>query len=251
MDCNTTTLLIADPDADSRSFLADNLTADGFEVLTAATAFSARRLVRTSIVDLLVTDVEFPDGGGLELVRAVREAGSLGSRVDQTMPILVLGPGGEEIRLRAFARGADDFVPRPYSYAELAARLHALVRRCRLRSAPPTRIRIGPLEIDAVARQAWLHREPVDLSTKEFSLLHLLAGEPGRVFTREELMRAVWGWEGHFGSRTLDSHASRLRRKLSGGEDRFVVNVWGVGYRLLTAVSAASLGGPAPIDIAA
>jgi DNA-binding response OmpR family regulator len=103
---------------------------------------------------------------------------------------------------------------------------------------------VGPLELDALARQAWLDGQLVTLSSKEFALLRALMSEPERVFTREELLRVVWGWDeataaGAY-TRTLDSHASRLRRKLTVEGARFVINVWGVGYRLTDGVPAAA-----------
>ncbi len=94
-------------------------------------------------------------------------------------------------------------------------------------------MRIGPLELDSIARQVWLHGQPLHLSKKEYALLRALAAEPTRVFTREELLRGVWDFQAMGETRTLDSHAGRLRKKLAAQGDRFVVNVWGVGYRLV------------------
>jgi DNA-binding response OmpR family regulator len=108
----------------------------------------------------------------------------------------------------------------------------ALLRRTR-RRPPAGRLRIGPLEVDPIARQVWLHGEPLALSKKEFGLVRALAGHPTRVFTREELLRGVWGYRTLGATRTLDSHACRLRKKLNQRGDSFVVNVWGIGYRLV------------------
>ncbi len=108
----------------------------------------------------------------------------------------------------------------------------ALLRRKRRRPGSG-RLRIGTLEIDTLARQAWLGGEPLALSKKEFALLRALAADPTRAFTREELLRGVWGYRSLAQTRTLDSHAGRLRKKLAVGGERFVVNVWGVGYRLV------------------
>ena len=94
-------------------------------------------------------------------------------------------------------------------------------------------MRVGPLEVDPLGRQVWLDGEPVALSKKEFALLRALAAEPTRVFTREELLRGVWGFQSLGTTRTLDAHAARLRKKLAVGDGRFIVNVWGVGYRLI------------------
>jgi DNA-binding response OmpR family regulator len=154
-------------------------------------------------------------------------------KLDPDLPMLVLtGRAGELDRLRAFDRGADDYVSKPFSYQELHARMRALLRRSRRRPGMG-RLRVGPLDIDPIARRVWLRGEAVELSKKEFSLLRALAAEPTRVFTREELLRGVWGFRAMGQTRTLDSHAFRLRRKLNTAGDRFVVNVWGVGYRLV------------------
>jgi len=123
-------------------------------------------------------------------------------------------------------------VGKPFSYSELRARMVALLRRNRRRPRCG-RLRVGPLELDPLARQVALHGERLCLSKKEFALLRALAGDPTRVFTREELLRGVWGYRSIGCTRTLDSHASRLRRKLGVAGDTFVVNVWGVGYRLV------------------
>jgi DNA-binding response OmpR family regulator len=114
-------------------------------------------------------------------------------------------------------------------------RIDALLRRTRTR-ARLGRVRIGALELDPVAREVWLEGRRVHLSKKEYGLLRTLASEPSRVFTREELLRGVWGFQSVVPTRTLDSHASRLRKKLTTGDSAFVVNVWGVGYRLVDSV---------------
>jgi DNA-binding response OmpR family regulator len=148
---------------------------------------------------------------------------------------------GEHDRVRGFERGCDDYLGRPYSYAELRGRLQALLRR-RVRLSSGARTRVGPLELDAISRQVWLDGDRIMLSNKEFSLLRVLAAEPARVFTRGELLQAVWGWSDEFGSRALDAHICRLRRKLRQRGTGFVVNVWGVGYRLIDAVGTPTLG---------
>ncbi len=163
----------------------------------------------------------------------MRESDRVAARLDPDLPLLVLsGRVGELDRLRGFARGCDDYLVKPFSYYELSARVKALLRRTQRRPGT-ARVRIGSLEVDAVSRQVWLRGEPVALSKKEYALLRALAAEPTRVFTREELLRGVWGFRAMGATRTLDSHAFRLRHKLNRGGDRFVVNVWGVGYRLV------------------
>ncbi len=233
MQSSPATILLVEDHRATRTFLADNLAADGYEILESESATEAQRLIETTFPDLAIVDLGLPDRDGLELLRAVREADRVAARVDPDLPMLVLSGRASELeRLRGFERGCDDYVIKPFSYPELHARIAALLRRTRLRPGAG-RLRVGPLEIDPLSRQAWCNNEPVALSKKEFSLLRALAGEPTRVFTREELLRGVWGFRSPGATRTLDSHASRLRKKLNRGGAAFVVNVWGVGYRLL------------------
>ncbi len=230
----TTILLIEDHRA-TRTFLADNLSADGYEILEAECAEDGERMIAAEFPDLAILDLELPDRDGLELLRKVREADRVAGRFDPDIPILVLSGRATELQLlRGFHQGCDDYMTKPFSYQELRARVLALLRRGQRRPGPG-RLRIGPLELDPLGRQVWLHGEEVQLSKKEFALLRALAGDPTRVFTREELLRGVWGYRSMGRTRTLDSHASRLRKKLARAGDKYVVNVWGVGYRLLDA----------------
>jgi DNA-binding response OmpR family regulator len=135
--------------------------------------------------------------------------------------------------VRAFARGCDDFLARPFDYEELLARIRAVLRR----TAPSEHevVLAGPIRVDRATRTVRVRDRFVQLAGKEYELLVKLMSDPDRVFTKEELLREVWGFRSLGRTRTLDSHASRLRRKLQGSDDGpFVLNVWGVGYRLLT-----------------
>ena len=231
-DDASTIVLVEDDDA-TRSFLADNLVADGHDVIAADSARHGWRLMETKFPDLALIDVGLPDGSGLDLVRRVREADGVASRIDPQLPILVLsGRRGELDRIRGFERGCDDYVVKPFSYAELRARVAALLRRSQRRPGMG-RMRIGTLEVDPPTREVTVRGDRVELSQKEFALLRALATEPCRVFTKEELLRGVWGFRSLGATRTLDSHACRLRQKLGKHGDRYVVNVWGVGYRLV------------------
>jgi DNA-binding response OmpR family regulator len=233
MDGAAATILVVEDHKATRTFLADNLTADGYELLEADCMAMAKRQIETAFPDLAVVDLNLPDGDGLALLRWVRDANRACSHADPDLPLLVLtGRGTELDRLRGFDRGADDFVLKPFNYQELLARVRALLRRSSHRPKLG-RLRVGALELDPVARQVWVHGQQVVLSKKEFALLRALATEPTRVFTREELLRGVWGYRTLGATRTLDSHAHRLRKKLGPGPDRFVINVWGVGYRLV------------------
>jgi DNA-binding response OmpR family regulator len=209
-------VLIAEPEADVRGFLVRHLTDDGFDVLGAGGGPEALELAALSRPDLvLLGDQSALDGfSGL--------------------PVIVIGHEQADAvdRVRAFARGCDDFVDRPFHYDELVARIHAVLRR--VTPAQREQLEAGPLRIDSATRRVELDGVRIDLSGKEYELLLKLATDPYRVFTKEELLRQVWGYRSLGRTRTLDSHASRLRRKLqAAAEGPFVINVWGVGYKLL------------------
>jgi DNA-binding response OmpR family regulator len=223
-------ILIAEEDRTLRAFLADNLTADGYEVLIAEDKESALALLERRPPDLVVCDV---NGDTLALVDAIRDADGLASRVLPDTPLIVLTSHVDELaRVRFLERGGDDVVSKPFSYAELRARIRAVLHRAYTRRATG-RIRVGPLMIDPVSRAVSVHDQAVQLSKLEFALLLALATEPTRVRTKEELLREVWGFRTRSATRTLDSHACRLRHKLAVDGARFVINVWGVGYRLI------------------
>jgi DNA-binding response OmpR family regulator len=235
MTVEAATILVCEDDAATRTFLADNLTADGYELLVAGTLRTGLRELRTRFPDVVIADVGLPDGTGLDLVAQIRDADLLASRIDPRTPVMVLsGNAGEVERLRCFERGADDFLAKPFSYPELRLRLAALLRRSQDRGRSG-RQRVGDLELDPASRAVAVRGVPVALSSKEFALLRTLASEPLRVFTKAELLRTIWGFREVAVTRTLDSHACRLRAKLGVHGDRFVVNVWGVGYRLVDA----------------
>ena len=158
---------------------------------------------------------------------------SAGSPWPQGVPVIVLSSRAEQTDvLRAFEAGADDFLARRASYLELRARLRAVLRRCGATQRART-LEIGPLRIDTTAHTVTLHGARLELRRMEYDLLVHLAREPRRTFHRSELLRTVWGYRAAGNTRTLDSHASRLRRKLSGAGERWIINEWGVGYRLI------------------
>ena len=229
-------LLVVEDDEATRSFLAENLAADGFRVAVATQAAEGVRAIEVRKPDLVLLDLLLEDAHGLTLLDRVRSADGLASRIDPELPILVVtGRGGETDRVRAFARGADDYLVKPFNYAELLWRVRALLRRTDRRSLRGV-IRVGELTVDPLTRAVRLEGQPVHLSAKEFGLLHALAADPARVFGKAELLRDVWGYVSIGNTRTLDAHACRLRKKLAAYSPRpFVLNVRGVGYRLTDA----------------
>jgi DNA-binding response OmpR family regulator len=233
MSPDVDTILVVEDDPPTRTFLADNLTADGYELLVAGSVREAAKLLDERAPDLAVIDLGLPDGDGLQLVGHVRRADGTTRGADPDLPVVVLtGRAGELDRMRGWERGCDDYVVKPFAYPELRARIAAVLRRAQGRRRNG-RIVIGALEIDPAGRDVRLGGEPVTLASKEYALLRALAAEPARVFTKEELLRDVWGFRSLGNTRTLDSHACRLRQKLAARGGRYVVNVWGVGYRLL------------------
>lgn len=225
-------LVVCEDDAPTLELLCDNLVADRFGVLPAPNAADALRLCRFNHPDLLLLDLSLPDASGLDVLREIRAADGVASRFDPNLPVIVLtGRGSEDERVRGLEEGADDFMVKPVGYAELRARIAAVLRRGGNRRGGP--LRVGEIVIDVARRKAWVGAGEVALSNKEFGLLRVLASDPTRVFSKGELLEAVWGYRTPARTRTLDSHASRLRRKLDPEHGRYVVNVWGFGYRLI------------------
>jgi DNA-binding response OmpR family regulator len=205
-----TALLLAEPEATMRGYLERQLRSDGFDVL----AFpSADVLPRAANPDVFVL-------GEPEALDRCRVP---------DCPVIVLGRSDPDAKVRALER-CDDYLTRPFVYEELVARIRAVLRRCPPRSEV---VDLGELVVDCAARRVLVHGYEVSLSQKEFALLVKLAIEPDRVFTREHLLRDVWGYPGFSATRTVESHASRLRVKLTAaGLFGWVVNDWGVGYKL-------------------
>jgi DNA-binding response OmpR family regulator len=226
----TRSILVCEEDAATREFLADNLAADGYHVLVADAKAAALAKLDARQPDLVICDV---NGDTLDLLDAVRQADGVASHVDPDVPLIVLTARGDElVRVRFYDRGGDDVIAKPFSYPELRARVRALLRRTDRRRRPPV-IRVGALRIDTVAREVRVGETSVEVSATEYALLTHLAAEPRRVFTKHELLRDVWGFRAQGRTRTLDSHACRLRHKLTdAGGGRLIENVWGVGYRL-------------------
>jgi DNA-binding response OmpR family regulator len=227
-------ILVVESDRHLGQAIAEQLIADGFNVELARTAEHARVLAGASAPKLAVLGWLDSPSGTLELLREIRRTGDAGAPWDGALPAIVLGAHARELdMLRAFEAGADDFIARAATYIELRARLRAILRRSASAPALAPLIEVGPLAIDTRAHAVTVDGTEVCLRRMEFELLVHLAREPQRVFAKAELLRAVWGYRSAGSTRTLDSHASRLRRKLApDGTRRWVISVWGVGYRL-------------------
>ena len=213
-------VVIAEPQPEIRVYLARHLADDGFDVVGADDGAAALALAERARPDVMLL-------GDPSVLDDWRE------RVGN-VPVIVLGAEDADAvdRVRAFARGCDDFLTRPFAYDELVARIRAVLRRTNGRAGEI--LHADAIRVDLPARTVTVGGERVPVGGKEYELLVKLASEPRRVFTKDELLREVWGFRSLGITRTLDSHASRLRRKLQAtGNGPFVINVWGVGYKLL------------------
>ena len=221
-------LLLIEDDATLRQALSFNLTREGYEVSTAADGVAGLELGRNPRLDLILLDVMLPGMSGVELLRVLRRDGV-------TTPVIILSAKGDEIdRVVGLKLGADDYVAKPFSRPELLARIEAVLRR-RSREADASTDRapltFGSLAIDVDRREVSLGGRSLHLTTKEFDLLAHVARNPGRIFTREQLLANVWGYDYAGDDRTVDVHVSWLRRKLRGDDDHdWFRTVRGVGY---------------------
>ena len=222
----TTILLVEDDERISEPLLRV-LSAEGFEVVHAATGSGGLDAVQTRRPDLMLLDLTLPDIDGLDICRKVRE-----DRPE--MPIIMLTARAEEMDvIVGLGAGADDYVPKPFRLAELVARIKARLRIAQAAHQMPRELIGGPLRVNTESRRAYLNDEELDLTSKEFDLLALLMSKPDATFTREQIMSTVWD-ENYWGStRTLDTHISTLRKKIGDDSDppTLIVTVRGVGFR--------------------
>lgn len=226
------TVLVVDDDPVLRSTLAYNLAREGFRVLSAADGEGGLELARAEAdrLDLVVLDVMLPGISGFQTLRLLR--------ANSDVPILMLSARGEEQdRIDGLELGADDYIVKPFVLRELLARVRAGVRRRAVPAAqPPTALFRGAMRIEIDHRRVLVAEREVSLRPKEFGLLLTLAFEPGRVFSRQDLLDAVWGQDVIVDERTVDVHISWLRGKLvdAGLEEDAIRTVFGVGYRFVT-----------------
>jgi DNA-binding response OmpR family regulator len=227
---DSSTILLVDDEDSVQKLLTYPLERDGFRVVQARDGEQALRLFGHEQIDLVVLDLMLPKVDGLEVCRRLR-AGS-------DVPIIMLTARGEELdKVLGLELGADDYITKPFSIREFRSRVRALLRRAglprdRFQQDAQT-IEAGELRIDPVKRTVELAGEPVQLTYVEFELLRALAAEPGRVFTRDMLLRALWGDSAYREPRTIDVHIRHLREKLEhdAREPEYLFTVRGVGYR--------------------
>jgi two-component system alkaline phosphatase synthesis response regulator PhoP len=206
--------------------LRDGFQFEGFSVLSASDGAAGLRLAQQSELDLIVLDVMLPRLSGLEMCRQLRAAKS-------GVPILMLSARGQEAdKVQGLELGADDYVTKPFGFAELLARAQALMRRAR-RAEEPDTVSFGDVVVDFRRMRATRAGEPLELSPREFAILAFLVARRGEVVTREQLLQVVWGYERLPETRTVDMHIAKLRRKIERTpvEPEYIVTVHRVGYR--------------------
>jgi DNA-binding response OmpR family regulator len=223
-------VLVVEDEVDLSQVMRDRLVADGHEVAVAHTGSAAMSAVEKRVPDVVLLDWMLPDMDGLAVCRRLRQ--------QHLMPIIMVTARGDEVdRVLGLEVGADDYLVKPFSLRELLARVRAMLRRVdlegRRQGAAPgglERIHIGGLVVDAGSRVAALDGVPMHLTRKEFELLTVLVSNPGRAFSREFLVQRIWGSDFDGYDRAVDTHVTRLRKKLGPLGDQ-IVTVWGVGYR--------------------
>ena len=220
------TILVVDDEARIVKLVRDYLERAGFDVLAARDGETALTLARVERPDLIVLDLMLPGVDGLDVCRRLRQ--------ESGVPIIMLTARVEEAdRIVGLELGADDYVTKPFSPGELVARVRATLRRASGEVGPSTMLRAGDVELDTASLTATVAGRPVDLTSTEFQLLAMLVRQPGRIFSREQLLEAIHGvaFDGY--DRSVDSHVKNLRRKIESDprQPSYIQTVYGVGYR--------------------
>jgi two-component system OmpR family response regulator len=224
-------ILIVEDDPNLMAALKYNLVKEGYSVITADDGTKALEIARVEKPDLIILDVMLPGLSGFEVCRILRK--------DMSIPIMMLTAKTEEVdKIVGLEIGADDYMTKPFSMRELLARLRAMLRRAGMavhqQAEEPKLLKIGDLEIDTGRHQALLRGMPLDLTPKEFDLLNFLARNKGFVFSREQLLEKVWGYDYAGGTRTVDVHIRWLRQKVETdpAHPEHLLTVRGTGYKL-------------------
>jgi DNA-binding response OmpR family regulator len=221
-----TTILVVDDEPIVREVVVSYLRREGYRTLEAGDGELAKTLVEREQPDLVVLDLMLPGTDGLSVCRWIRTRGSL--------PVIMLTARGEEAdRIVGLELGADDYVTKPFSPRELAARVRTVLRRASTEPDVAELLTFEDLELDAGAREVRQAGKPLRLTAKEFDLLWFLASHPRRVFSRDQLMQRVWGYSSALDTGTVTVHVRRLREKIEAdaSQPRRLETVWGVGYR--------------------
>jgi two-component system phosphate regulon response regulator PhoB len=219
-------ILAADDEPDALELIEVNLKGAGYEVITAADGQEALQMARNLMPDLILLDIMLPEMDGLEVCKALRR-----DAATARLPIIMLTARTAEIdRVLGLELGADDYITKPFSPRELVLRVKNLLKRAAAEPAGPERIQFGDLVIDPSRHRVTYQGKPLALTATEFKLVTVLAGRRGRVQSREQLLKDVWGYNSLIDTRTIDTHMRRLRDKL-GGAAKYLDTVRGIGYR--------------------
>jgi DNA-binding response OmpR family regulator len=224
-----TKVLIVEDDPAILNGLAESLSFEGYEVLTAQDGKTGYQVCQTHKPDLILLDVMLPHISGLELCRRIRKEGI------QSAILMLTARGTEGDRIIGLDQGADDYVAKPFSLPELMARIRAILRRTQVQRTAVDVLRFGETEIDFRRYEARHKHLPVQLTRKEFEVLRCLAGRAGEVVTREQLLNEVWGYDAFPNSRTVDNHIATLRAKLESdpAQPAHIRTVIGIGYKFV------------------
>ena len=223
-------ILVVDDEAVLVKGIRFNLQQEGYQVETGSDGEQAVELAREGSFDLIILDLMMPKIDGLQACMRIREFSDV--------PIIMLTAKGEDSdKLMGFACGADDYVTKPFNILEMKARVRALLRRtaaAAVKQQETGELTVGHIHLDPAERSAWKDGAPVELTAKEFDLMELLMRNPGRVYSRENLLNVVWGYEYVGDYRTVDVHIRRLREKLEldPANPEYIRTKWGVGYYL-------------------
>lgn len=219
-------IIVADDEELIRRLVSDFLTAEGYEPLQADDGDVALRLFEENPdTSLLILDIMMPNMDGWEVCRRIRETSDV--------PVIMLTARSQEYdQLTAFDAGADDYVTKPCSPSVLMKRVAALLRRGENTQSASKVLSVDELKLDSFAHEVWLDGKSISLTLKEYSILQKLLAAPGRVFTREQMLDDIWGFDFDGDVRTVDSHVARLRTKLGGWGANHIKTIYGTGYKL-------------------
>jgi DNA-binding response OmpR family regulator len=223
------TVLVVEDEPTIADVVSRYLRRAGYDTRIAQTGTDALAHAADTCADVVVLDIMLPDIDGYEVMRQLRD------RRDRTAVIMLTARGEESDRVAGLSLGADDYVVKPFSPAELVARVDALIRRLEPARGEEPHLQFDRLWIDPGARRVSLDGKPLPLTQREFELLLFLARRPGQAFTRDELMERVWRYAFYTDTSTVTVHVRRLRSKLErdAGHPRFIETVWGFGYRFM------------------
>ena len=225
-------ILVIEDDPDIARLLQINLEQDGYDVMWISDGTSGVEAARSGVHQLLVLDLSLPGLNGMEICRRLRDEG-------HQLPILMLTARDEEAdKILGLELGADDYLTKPFSIRELSARVRSLLRRMSMAqttasASEQATVTIGTVTLDPVKRVAVISSSPIELTVKEFDLLRLFMAHPGRVYSRQQLLEQVWGYEHGGYEHTVNTHINRLRAKIEPDPSvpTYILTVWGVGYR--------------------